>query len=114
MSVLLGNGLNATFSAGSRDMKDDGRDDSSTWYGKLGYRSDVCALGKTSFSIDYGQANDINRNDEEAKTWSLAVVQDIPSWGTELYLAYRNYQLDTDTGSLDDVNAVLGGARVKF
>lgn len=114
ISVLFGNGINATFAAGSQDLMDDSRDDATTWYGKLGYRMDVCSLGKTSLSVDYGEHKDIINNNEKGKTWSLAAVQDIPSWGTEFYLAYRNYRLDTQGDSFDDVNAILGGARVKF
>ena len=114
MSVLLGNGLNATVAAGLREMKDDTRDDATNWYGKLGYRLDVCSLGTTSLSADYGESADIREDGETGETWSVAVVQDIPSWSTEFYLAYRNYSFDSDTASYDDVNAVLGGARVKF
>lgn len=114
MSVLLGNGLNATIAAGLREMKDDGRDDSTNWYGKLGYRLDICSLGTTSLSVDYGESADIRNDGETGETWSVAMVQDIPAWSTEFYLAFRNYSLDSDTGSYDDVNAVMGGARVKF
>ncbi|MFT5728703.1 MAG: hypothetical protein ACI8PB_002858 [Desulforhopalus sp.] len=114
MSVLLGNGLSATVAAGLREMNDDTRDDATNWYGKLGYRLDVCSLGTTSLSVDYGESADIREDGETGETWSVAVVQDIPSWSTEFYLAYRNYSFDSDTASYDDVNAVMGGARVKF
>ena len=114
MSLLFGNGLNATLAGGLWDMRYDGRDDGTFWYTKLGYRLEVCSLGKTSFSVDYGENMDIELDGDEAKSWSVAAVQDISSWGTEFYLAYRNYRLDRIESSLDDVNAVLGGARVKF
>jgi len=114
ISLLLGNGLNATLAGGLWDMRDDGRDDGTFWYTKLGYRLEVCSLGKASFSIDYGENMDIQLGGDEAKSWSVAAVQDISSWGTEFYLAYRNYRLDRVESSLDNVNAVLGGARVKF
>lgn len=114
MSLLFANGLNATLAAGLWDMRDDGRDDGTFWYTKLGYRLEVFSLGKTSFSVDYGENMDLVLNGDEAKSWSVAAVQDISSWGTEIYLAYRNYRLDWVESSLDNVNAVLGGARVKF
>ncbi len=113
-SVLLGNGLNATVSAGVRDMMSDTRDDGTFWYAKLGYRAALLSFGKTSFSVDYGENENIANNGETATTWSVAAVQDMSSWGTEVYLAFRNYQLDSDLTSFDDVNAVLAGARVKF
>ena len=114
VSVLFGNGLNATLAAGSRDLTEDGRDDPTFWYGKLGYRLDIWSLGKTSFSIDYAQNDDLSRDGDEAKSWSVAAVQDIPAWGTEIYLAFRNHELDGTVESYDSVNSVLGGARVKF
>lgn len=114
MSVLLGIGLNATIAGGLREMRDDDREDGSFWYGKLGYRADFFSLGKTSFSVDYGENADISADDDEAASWSFAAVQDIPSWGTEFYLAYRNYTLERPSESTEDVNAILGGARVKF
>ncbi len=113
-SILLGNGLNATVSAGLRNMISDTRDDGTFWYSKLGYRADIFSLGKTSFSVDYGKNENIANNGDKATTWSVAAVQDMSSWGTEVYLAFRNYQLESDQTSFDDVNAVLAGARVKF
>ncbi len=114
MSILLGNGLNATFSAGMRELNEDGRDDATTWYGKLGYIMNICSLGSTSVAFDYGENEDIRANGDTGKTWAVSAVQDIPSWGTEFYLAFRNYSLDSELESYDDVNAVMGGARVKF
>jgi hypothetical protein len=114
MSVLLGNGLNATFSAGLREMSEDDRDDATTWYGKLGYRVDICSLGTTSLAVDYGESADIRSDGETGETWAVSAVQDIKSWSTEFYLAFRSYSIDSDTESYDDVNAVMGGARVKF
>lgn len=114
MSILLPGGFNATIAAGLREMGEEGRDDASTWYGKLGYRMNICSLGTTSVAVDYGENEDIRSNGETGSTWAISAVQDIPSWGTEFFLAFRNYSLDSDTESFDDVNAVMGGARVKF
>lgn len=114
MSILLGNGLNATFAAGMREFDGEGRDDATTWYGKLGYKMSICSLGSTSVAVDYGENEDIRTNGDTGKTWAVSAVQDIPSWGTEFYLAFRNYSLDSELESYDDVNAVMGGARVKF
>ncbi len=113
-SLLLGNGLNLTVAAALREMSDDARDDTTFWFTKLGYRADIFDLGKTSFSIDYAEQDDLNQNRDESKTWAIAAVQDMPSWGTEFYLAFRNYKLDRDGTSFEEVNAILGGARVKF
>ncbi len=113
-SVLLGNGLNATVASAFREMSDDGRDGSTFWFTKRGCRANIFGFGKTSFSVDYAQQDDLNQNGDESTTWAIAAVQNMPSWGTEFYIAYRNYKLERDRTSFDGVNAILGGARVKF
>lgn len=114
MSILLGNGLNATFAAGLRELNDEGRDDATTWYGKLGYRMNICSLGTTSVAVDFGENVDIRANGEKSKSWAISAVQDIPSWGTEFYVAYRNLSLDSDVESFEDIVGIMGGARIKF
>ena len=113
-SLLLNNGLNFTLAGGRRDMKEDGRDDSGFWYTKIGYKASLFSPGVTAFSLDYGQSNDIAANDDEAKTFGAAFVQDIKDWGTEIYLIYRFYQLDRVYYDFNNINAVITGARIKF
>jgi len=113
-SLLLNNGLNFTMAGGLRDIKEDNRDDSGFWYTKIGYKASLFSTGVSAFSLDYGQFNDIAVNDDEAKTFGAAFVQDIKDWGTEIYLIYRFYQLDRDYYDFDNINAVMTGARIKF
>ena len=61
VSLLHNSGLNLTFAGGVRDLKDSDRDDPSFFYTKLGYRTSVCKLGDTAFSIDYGSNDDVKR-----------------------------------------------------
>lgn len=114
ISVLLGNGLNATFASGLRDMQEDREDDPFFWYTKLGYQADFFEVGKTSFSIDYAENSAIALDNDKSKLWSVAAVQNVPDWGTEFYMAFRQYKLDRDTDNFENVNAVLAGARLKF
>ena len=58
--------------------------------------------------------NDFELNEDEAESIGLTFVQDVADWGTEFYIAYRLYTLDRDQLSPEDINTVLGGARVKF
>lgn len=113
-SFLLNNGLNFTLAGGQRDMLDDDRDDAGYWYTKIGYKASLFSPGTTAFSLDYGQYNDFAANDDEGKSFGAAFVQNIQDWGTEIYLAYRLYQLDRDHYDLENVNAVMTGARIKF
>ncbi len=82
-SVLLPMGLNATFAAATRDLNADRRDDPVNWWGKLGYQTNFYEAATTSFSIEYGETNDLSADGDEASTWAAAVVHNIPDWGTE-------------------------------
>ncbi len=53
-------------------------------------------------------------DEDKGKSWSLAAVQDLSSWGTELYIAYRQYKLDRPGNDFDSVNSVMTGAQLKF
>ncbi|MDP6774605.1 MAG: hypothetical protein QGI63_10060, partial [Rhodospirillales bacterium] len=66
------------------------------------------------FSIDYGFSNDRAQNDDEFQTIGVAAVQKIDAWGTELYVAIRNHQMNRSGIQLDDINVGMVGARVKF
>ena len=118
-SVLHDSGLNVTFSGGTRD--NDGLDISGASrnsddhiYVMLGYIAKLFDVGTTRFAVDYGQANDINQNDDEITTWGIAVNQNLKNIGTDLYVVYRNHEMDRTGESFDDINIVMAGARVKF
>lgn len=114
VSVLFPMGFNSTFSAGSRDLKDDTREDPTNWWAKLGYRINFYDAATTAFSVDYGETSDLWADGDTAKSWALAAVHNVKDWGTELYMAYRVYQLDSESGDFDDIYAFWTGARVKF
>lgn len=114
LSVLFENGLNLTAAAGMREASGTSRDDPMFYYGKVGYRANFFPVGITALSVDLGQYDDVAANGDEALAAGLQLVQSLNDFGTELYLGYRFYQLDRAATSLEDINAVLTGARVKF
>lgn len=116
ISILLKNGINATFAAGTRDKRDSTLDDASYYYGKLGYIASIFSVGPTAFAVDYGTYTDIKRtsNNDDADTFGVFVVQNITKWRTELYLGYRNHSLDREGADFDDINAAMAGIRIKF
>lgn len=113
-SVLLPMGLNVTFSAGSFDQKESGRDDPFSWYTKLGYKTKFYEGATTAFAIDYGETEDLAADGDTAKAWSIAAVHNVIDWGTEFYLMFRAYELDRPDTDFDDMTLFMTGARVKF
>ena len=109
-------GLSLTLAGGTTDRGDatDLRDTSFS-YVKAGYQTNgLTSLGKTSFSIDYGNFDDVAGFGDEATSYGIAAVQHIDRIGTDVYLGIRNYELERPGTQFQDVTAVLVGARVKF
>ena len=113
VSIAHRSGINAAFAAGLAD-DESSREAIDYRYGKLGYFRTIFPIGASQFSLDFGEYNDSAAAGDEAKTYGAQFVQDLESWGTEIYGGYRNYALDRPGTSLDDIDAVLTGARVKF
>lgn len=113
-SVLLSNGLNFTLAGGVQSYDESARDDASFYGGKIGYQANIFQVGKTNFSIDYFKNEDVSQDGDDADSWALAVVQNVPDWGTDFYFAFRQYMYDNDTENYDDINVVMTGARLKF
>lgn len=106
-------GLNFTFSAGTRDG--DSGDDPYNLWGKVGWLTDFCPLGKTAFALDYAHTGNLPAEGDEGDSVGLAVVQNFAEYGTELYLQFRQYALERQTGAdVSDINMGTIGARVKF
>ncbi|MCE2510038.1 MAG: porin [Alphaproteobacteria bacterium] len=116
-SVLFPVGLSVTFAAGSQDPDAPaaGAGDPMFWWGKIGWQTKLFPdLGKTAFSIDYGQSMDFSAQGDAFESIGGAIVQSLDDWGTELYLSGRNYSLKQTAQSYHDVFAVISGARIKF
>ncbi len=111
VSVLLDNGFNLTFAAANEDR--DIGDDRKFFYGKVGFQTNsVSMYGRTSFSIDYYQGEDINTATSGTSTsYGFGAVQNLDPIGAQMYLSVRNHELD---GGTDDVFAVFTGMRIKF
>ena len=113
-SVLFPLGISATFAGNLMEKKEEGFDDATLWWAKLGYKTNFYEGATTAFSLDYGESESISVNDEKGSTWALAAVHDVTDWGTEFYAIYRMYMADSDRGEFDDVNALMAGARLRF
>jgi predicted porin len=118
VSILLPDGLNATFAAGTRDVKYNdplGRPLSPVlYYGKLGYLAHFWDVGATAFSIDYVENDDLNFAGDTARGYGVEAVQNIDDAGMELFLAGHRQYLSRDFASYYGITAVTAGARVRF
>jgi hypothetical protein len=119
-SLLFNSGFNLTAAGGSRDLDEmpGGGDDPTFMYGKAGYVfNQLLPVGSTAVSVDYGVYENIRKQDVNQKGTATGVqlVQKLSDWSTDLFAAYRAYELEDDTGAAyDDISVVMGGARFKF
>ncbi len=116
-------------------------DDDERFYVSAGIYKKWFALGKTSIYGEYSEFNngtafggngplrirDLNQTGlvdafligSDFEIWGVGVVQKIDAAAMEVYLGYRNYEIDvlTDQGKLqglEDWQGVFTGARIKF
>jgi len=99
------NGINLTGAYSGTDASDDGADDPTNIYLKLGYKT-----GKSAYGIDWSETQDLGPGD--GSSVSLAWVY-MPIAGVEVYASYRVESVD-NVDDDDDIDAVIGGARIKF
>ncbi len=116
VSVLFPVGLNLTFASGTRDPDAAmaGDSDPMFWWGKLGWQARILNWGKTSFSVDYGQADDLGAEGDAFESIGAAVVQRLDDYGMEIFVSGRNYSLGQPGLDYHDIFAFVSGARVKF
>jgi len=112
-SILHENtGLNFTFSAGKQDVDNQG-DPSNVW-GKIGWRTDLVSIGKTSFGLDYGKSTNLVSDRDDGHSYGATVVQAFNDYGAEFYAQYRVFSFDHDATDVEDINVATVGTRVKF
>ncbi|KAJ54581.1 hypothetical protein ACMU_17905 [Actibacterium mucosum KCTC 23349] len=111
-SILLDNGLNFTVAGGEQELAAGGPNPT-FGYVKAGYQADIFSVGKTAFSVDYYEGDDVGFAGTESTSYGIAAVQKFDDLGLEAYAAFRNYEFDSAAND-DDLTAVLLGARLKF
>jgi predicted porin len=115
LSLFHSTGVSLTLATGKRDMNSeiDSDNDPIFYYAKLGYQIQAPA-GATTFSLDYGNTQDLASIDDEATAYGIFLIQEIKKVSTELYLGYRQFSLDRPGSDVEDIGLLVGGARVKF
>jgi hypothetical protein len=140
----VSSGLFATGAYVNQDNDIAGREDTTLWYVQAGISKNWTGLGKTVFYGEYSRvengAENFSNNgvvllvgppaasttpsgipaiSSTAEMWGIGVVQHIDAAAMELYLSYRKYRAEFDgipsaVISIDDLDMVVGGARIKF
>ena len=88
------------------------------WHRAFG--ADEAVLGRTirleqrERSIDYYYGEEIDVPEDEGQSVGFGFVQSIDAFATDIYLGLRNYDLDREGADLENIFAVLTGARIKF
>jgi predicted porin len=99
------NGINLTGEYSGTDASDGETDDPTNIYAKLGYKT-----GKSAYGIDWSETQDLAEGD--GSSVSVAWVYQAMK-GIEVYASYRVESID-NVDDDDDIDALIGGARVKF
>ncbi len=114
ISVLHESGFNLSLAGVSANHERDGRNDQKYWWAKLGYIAHFFNIGTTNFSVGYWDGKDFGENGSKSKVYSVAAVQNLEKYGTELYLGVNSYQTDFKFIDTYNITAAMLGARIKF
>jgi len=114
MSVLHEDtGLNLSLSAGMKER--DSQSDATNVFVKAGWLAKLFSVGKTAFSVDYTEGDNIPTENDDGYSVGVAAVQRFEKYGTEVFALYRLYSLDRDLEpEVHDIGVASMGARVKF
>jgi hypothetical protein len=118
-SVLHESGISLTMSGGIRDpryLDPLGKKLSpNLFYTKLGYQHDFFSFGRTAFSVDFANQDEVIFSGDTARSYAVALVQNIDAASTELF-ASAAYQTLTRTlgAAFHPIIAAWTGARIRF
>ncbi len=116
ISALHSSGLNLTISSGTfnRETNSATIDDPVGFFVKPGWQADLTPFGKTAFSVHYGGTDDLQAQGDEFTSWGVAAVQNFDKVATELFVFFREYELERTGANFEEIDLGGVGARVKF
>jgi hypothetical protein len=127
-SILhVASGLFVTGAAAQRDVEFDVAaldHDATMWYVAAGIRKNFFGFGDTVLFGEYGEASDMMLRVDPTITssdfshWGIGINQYIDAAAMEVFLTYKNFETSHCHGAAcftsDDLQVVIGGARVNF
>lgn len=87
-----------------------GGNDFVSWHAQAGWQQNIFKIGATTLYAEYGQTK-IDTASFDPKVMGFGINQAIDAAALDLYVGFRQYDLDLGT---DKVNAVMFGLRVRF
>ena len=106
----MASGLFVSGSYGKQDL--DGLSvDLEGYAGRVGVERKLSALGATTVFVEYGELK-ATGFDVKPSLWGLGLVQHIEAAAMDMYVSYRN--IDLDIQDQDRIQAVVVGARIQF
>jgi hypothetical protein len=119
VGITLPSGLNFSATYRQEDLASAANtannDDPETMYGKIGYTmSGLSDLGKTNIAVAYRHTENQALSNDDFKSISLLVNQNVSDYGTSIYGGYTNASYDTSLSDFDDIDAFWMGVRVTF
>ncbi len=119
-SFLFSQGTSITLAASNRDFTAAGSNDASYWFVKLGHRWGNNRVSASYWNTDSADSSAGVGQAYDGDAFSVAFVHVLPKLAAELYAEYNHYEVDAPSGSaadvagIEDIDAVMVGARVKF
>lgn len=114
-SILHRSGINLTVAGGLQDTEGaSASQDPYYIYGKLGYQAKLNKYGFTAFAADFGHYEELRTVNEDGETYGFQMLQKIARWNTDVYLSYRNFQLNNSALLVHNINTVFTGVRFRF
>lgn len=87
-----------------------GGNDFVSWHVQGGWQNKIWQIGATTIYAEYGQTK-IDTAGFDPKVWGFGVNQRIDAAALDLYVGFRQYDLDLGT---DKINAAMFGLRIQF
>jgi len=107
------NGLSFTVSAATQEL-DQAERSPTTYFGKIGYGTNIWDVGRTAFALGYGRYDDFRVEDETMELFGVGFSQNLDALGTELYAGFWQTQFDNPDIDYNDMTTFQAGAMVRF
>ncbi len=114
LSFVHSTGLGATVAWATKDFDAAGRQDQDVFYVAGHFGRKFTEIGKTIIVGEYHQADNGGGNANQASSYGFGVLQKVDAAATEVYVKYSNFDLDRTGLNVNDIDAVMVGARIKF